>query len=148
MSGQRSDENMRFRAGAEITWAVYVALLAVLTAAEALIRPEVGFDKLLDVAILVIALAGAAMAWIVSAYLVLRSADGTKPASATLRIAAGWFFGPLLGCGAVLAINSLLGGDIDGGLLLFYPPLLAIILPITVLPAILFVWRRRLVRRD
>ena len=148
MTGPSHEHNVPLPATAEQTWAVYFVLLAVLTTAEALIQPELRFfDRMLDVAVLVTALPGGMIAWVLSAYFLLRRARLEDTFSRALRIAAGWFLGPVFGVGVVFALNALLGGDIDGGLLLFYIPLLAVLMPIFVLPPVMMVWRIKTQRR-
>jgi hypothetical protein len=90
---------------------------------------------------------GCLLARLRSAYFLLRSARPHDPFSNALRIAAGWFPGPILGCGVVGSLNALLGGDIDGGLLLFYLPGLAVLMPVYVLPPVIVVWRMKTQRQ-
>ena len=132
-----------FLAQAETTWVVYAGVLAVLTLSEALVKPEVGFDTILDWTILATAFLGGAAAWVLYARLVLADGRGRRPLGLALRIGAGWFVGPVLALCVILGINGMFGGDIDGGLLLFYLAFLAIVLPVFVLPVVMFVWSRR-----
>ena len=144
MTGPGHKKNAPLLATAERTWVVYVGLLAVLTAAEALVQPEIGlFDTVIDVAVLVTALPGCIVAWVFSAYCLLRGAHLEDTFSSAFRIAAGWFLGPVLGCVVVFVLNAVLGGDIDGGLLLFYLPLLAVMMPVFVLPPVMVAWRMK-----
>ena len=133
---------------AELTWLVYLVVIAVLTVTEALVRDERGlFDTLLDILVLITALPGCIVAWVYSAYFLLRRTELETIVSSAARIAAGWCLGPVLGCGLVFGLNSLLKGDIDGGLLLFYLPLLAVLMPVFVLPPVMIVWRKNTRRK-
>ncbi len=148
MTGSSRKKHTPLPVAAEVTWAVYLILLAVLTVTEALVRSEIGlFARLLDVLVLVTALPGCIVAWVFSAYFLLRRAELENIFYCAARIAAGWCLGPILGWGVVCGLNSLLEGDIDGGLLLFYLPLLAVLMPVFVLPPVMIVWRAKTRRR-
>lgn len=121
----------------EGVWAVYVAVLAALTVTESLVRPESGIDRMLDVAILAFAFLGGGAAWFLSAWLPLKHAALQVQRSTVRRIALSWLIGPMLGFAVCLWLNSQLKGDIDGGLLLFYLPILAIVVLVVVLPLVL-----------
>ncbi len=51
-----------------------------------------------------------------------------------VRIAWAWLLGPMLGTAVCFGINRVLKGDIDGGMLIFYLPVLSVLIPVTVLP--------------
>ena len=130
---------VRIPAAPETIWGVYVGLLAVLTTIEALSRPEMGlFDEVLDWSIVVLAFLGCGLAWGLSARrFVTLSAEKRTP-SLAVRMAACSFAGPMFALLAILGINGVLDGDVDGGMLLFYLAVLAIHLPLCVIPIVGF----------
>jgi hypothetical protein len=124
-------------------WGSYVGGLAALTCLEAMVRPETGvFDGWIDLAVLIWALWGAVVGWVLSARAERKRGGDRIPG---VRIAWAWFLGPMLGTAVCFGINSVLKGDIDGGMLLFYLPPLSVLLPVTVLPVwVQFSdWKRR-----
>jgi len=131
------------KAPAEKIWIAYIVVLAALTLGESLVRPEVGIDAWMDAAILIVALPGTVVASCLSAYLAFRRADRNASAGPGARVAIGWLLGPMLGFASILAINSMCQGDIDGGMLLFYQPILGILLTVLVLPVLELIHRWR-----
>lgn len=118
----------------EAAWSAYLATLAVLTAMEAYVQPELQFiDRALDIGILAFAFLGCLTAFAVSTRTLFKECD-KRESSLVFRVGAEAFCGPTAGLIVVLAINSLLDGDVDGGLLLVYLPFLGIVLAVIALP--------------
>jgi hypothetical protein len=121
-----------------------VVSLLLLSCAERVVGPETTkLDGLVDAVILITAGVGACASWVLSYRLPLRKAKWVRTGM-VLRIAAGWFVGPLLGvCAAVAPAH-----DIDGGLLLFYPPVVGFLLALFILPIVVYLHKRRLTNRS
>jgi hypothetical protein len=94
-------------------------------------------DWLLDWSTIMIALIGSCYSWVVSYRAPLRTSLA-QDAVLAIRIFVCWLLGPFFVLGA-----ACLAHDIDGGLLLFYPPFFGILLTLFVLP---FLLTRRLAR--
>ena len=125
MSGPGRGKTTYFRAAAELTWAVYLGLTAVLVLALVRLPDRLATLRLFFAAV------------------------GTPPRSISQcppdrrRLVSGTH-SRLRGRGG---LNALLGGDIDGALLLFYLPGLAVLMPVFVLPPVIVVWRMKTQRQ-
>jgi hypothetical protein len=88
-------------------------------------------DSLLDWSTISVAIIGSCYSWVVSYRAPLRTTIAQN-VLLTIRILGCWLVGPFVVLG-----TACLAHDIDGGLLLFYPPFLGILLTLFVLPSLL-----------
>ncbi len=123
----------------EISWAIIACLVLVLAMCDRVPHSQLSsVDQALDAITIVVSMIGSIWGWVVS-YRAPLQAQSAPKALIIVRIVLSWLFGPLLVVGAALAAK-----DIDGGLLLFYVPILGTLLTLTCLPFLLATRSRRL----
>ena len=117
----------------EASWGVTGGIVLVLaTIDRCFIRDQSScIDSLLDWSTIIIATMGSCCSWVVSYRAPLRTTIAQN-ALLTIRILGCWLLGPFVVLG-----TACLAHDIDGGLLLFYPPFFGILLTLFVLPPLL-----------
>ena len=116
------------------TWLMYVLTLQCLGLAEGFIHPENGLlDSAVDSAIILIGCLGAIVSWIVSYRSIY--APAINISKRRINVAVTWILGPVAGVTVAIWPAS----DIDGGLLLFYPPVVGVFLTVFVLPILFMV---------
>jgi hypothetical protein len=125
----------------ELSWVITIGIVFILALIDQFFIPSQGgrLGSLWDWSILCGALVGACCSWVVSYRAPLRT-ESAPNAPLTIRILLCWLFGPFLVVGA-----ACLAPEIDGGLLLIYPPFFGLLLTIFVLPLLL---SRRWVRLE
>jgi len=123
----------------EAPWVVTIGIVFVLAVIDRffITNQASHIDSLLDWSTIIVAIFGSCSSWIVSYRAPLRTSGASDPVM-TIRIFVGWLLGPFFVLGAACFAH-----DIDGGLLLFYPPFFGILLTLFVLP---FLLARRLSR--
>jgi len=122
-------------------WGVYTITLLILGINERLITPENGLlDGIVDAAIITVSCVGAVVCWFLS-YRSLNTP--TDLLNNRTQVAITWLLGPIVGVTAAISPAV----DIDGGLLLFYPPVFGLFLTTFVLP-VLFILRHRNAKRN
>lgn len=117
----------------ELPWLVVGGIVFVLALIDRYgITDQSGsIDRLLDWSTIISAIIGSCYSWVASYRAPLRTT--LEPGAAlTIRIFVCWLLGPFFVLGAASFAH-----DIDGGLLLFYPPFFGILLTTFVLPVIL-----------
>ena len=118
-------------------WCIYTIALLILGITERFTFPENGpLDDFVDATIIAVGCIGAIVCWFLS----YRSLN-TSPTDIFKRralVAITWVLGPVAGVTAAISPAV----DIDGGLLLFYPPVLGLFLTTFLLP-LLFILQNR-----
>jgi hypothetical protein len=120
------------------SWGIYAITLLILGITERFTFPENRpLDDFVDATIIAVGCIGAIVCWFLS-YRTLK----TSPTDIFKRralVAITWVFGPVVGVTAAISPAV----DIDGGLLLFYPPVLGLFLTTFVLPVLFFLQNRK-----
>lgn len=117
----------------EAPWVVTSGIVLVMALMDRFfIENQSGsIDSLLDWSTSSVAIIGSCCSWVVSYRAPLRTSVAQN-AVLTIRILGCWLLGPFVVLG-----TACLAHDIDGGLLLFYPPFFGILLTLFVLPSLL-----------
>ncbi|HIA64442.1 MAG TPA: hypothetical protein EYM99_05330 [Alphaproteobacteria bacterium] len=120
------------------SWGIYTITLLILGITERFTFPENRpLDDLVDATIIAVGCVGAIVCWFLS-YRTLTDSS-TDLSKSRAQIAITWVFGPVAGVTAAISPAV----DIDGGLLLFYPPVLGLFLTTFVLPVLFFLHYRK-----
>lgn len=120
------------------SWGIYTITLLILGITERFTFPENRpLDDFVDATIIAVGCIGAIVCWFLS-YRTLNDSP-TKLSKSRAQIAITWVFGPVAGVTAAISPAV----DIDGGLLLFYPPVLGLFLTTFVLPVLFFLQNRK-----
>ncbi len=121
-----------------MSWGIYTITLLILGITERFTFPENGpLDDFVDATIIAVGCIGAIVCWFLS-YRTLK----TSPTDIFKRralVAITWVLGPVVGVTAAISPAV----DIDGGLLLFYPPVLGLFLTSFLLPLLFFLQNRK-----
>ena len=130
------NQELHMSANSYKPWGVYTITLLMLGITERFVYPENGIlDGIVDAVIIIVSCVGAVICWFMS----YRSLNAPNHLfNNRTQVAVTWLLGPIVGATAAI----LLAEDIDGGLLLFYPPLLGLFLTTFVLP-VLFILRHK-----
>ena len=124
-----------------MSWGIYTITLLILGITERFTFPENGpLDDFVDAAIITVSCVGAVVCWFLS-YRSLNTP--TDLLNNRTQVAITWLLGPIVGITAAISPAV----DIDGGLLLFYPPVFGLFLTTFVLP-VLFILRHRNAKRN
>ena len=119
-------------------WGIYTVSLLILGITERFTFPEnKPLDDFIDATIIAVGCIGAIVCWFLS-YRTLK----TSPTDIFKRralVAITWVIGPLVGVTAAI----LPAVDIDGGLLLVYPPVLGLFLTAFLLPILFFLQNKK-----
>jgi hypothetical protein len=119
-------------------WAIYTITLLILGITERFTFPENRPpDNFVDALIIAVGCIGAIVCWFLSYRTLNNSAADLLKRRA--QIAITWVLGPVAGVTAAISPSV----DIDGGLLLFYPPVLGLFLTTFVLPVLFFLQYRK-----
>ena len=122
----------------EPPWLVVGGIVLVLALIDRIcINQSSPFAHALDWATILSAAIGSGYSWITSYRVPLRTVL-VPSAGLTIRIFLCWLLGPVLVVGAVFPARN-----IDGGLLLVYPPFLGLLLAICVFPFLIIKRRRQ-----
>ena len=120
------------------SWGIYTVSLLILGITERFTFPEnKPLDNFVDATIIAVGCIGAIVCWFLS-YRTLK----TSPTDIFKRralVAITWVLGPVAGVTAAISPAV----DIDGGLLLFYPPVLGLFLTTFLLPILFFLQHRK-----
>ena len=120
------------------SWGIYTITLLILGITERFTFPENRpLDDFVDATIIAVGCIGAIVCWFLS-YRTLNDSP-TNLSKSRAQIAITWAFGPVAGVTAAISPAV----DIDGGLLLFYPPVLGLFLTTFVLPVLFFQQNRK-----
>ncbi len=121
-----------------MSWGIYTITLLILGITERFTFPEnKPLDDFIDATIIAVGCIGAIVCWFLS-YRTLK----TSPTDIFKRralVAITWVLGPVAGVTAAISPAV----DIDGGLLLFYPPVLGLFLTSFLLPLLFFLQNRK-----
>jgi hypothetical protein len=117
----------------ELPWLVVGGIVLVLALIDRffITNQSSSIDRLLDWATIISAIVGSGYSWVASYRTSLRTTQ-EPGAILVIRILVCWLLGPFFVLGAACFAH-----DIDGGLLLFYPPFFGILLTTFVLPFLL-----------
>jgi hypothetical protein len=120
------------------SWGIYTITLLILGITERFTFPENRpLDDFVDATIIAVGCIGAIVCWFLS-YRTLNDSP-TKLSKSRAQVAITWVFGPVVGVTAAISPAV----DIDGSLLLFYPPVLGLFLTTFVLPVLFFQQNRK-----
>ena len=120
------------------SWGIYTITLLILGITERFTFPENRpLDDFVDATIIAVGCIGAIVCWFLS-YRTLNDSP-TNLSKSRAQIAITWVLGPVAGVTAAISPAV----DIDGGLLLFYPPVLGLFLTTFVLPVLFFQQNRK-----
>ena len=120
------------------SWGIYTITLLSLGITERFTFPENRpLDDFVDATIITVGCIGAIVCWFLS-YRTLTNSP-TDLSKSRAQIAITWVFGPVAGVTAAISPAV----DIDGGLLLFYPPVLGLFLTTFLLPILFFLQNRK-----
>ncbi len=121
-----------------MSWGIYTITLLILGITERFTFPENGpLDDFVDATIIAVGCIGAIVCWFLS-YRTLKTSP-TDIFNRRAQIAITWVLGPVVGVTAAISPAV----DIDGGLLLFYPPMLGLFLTTFLLPLLFFLQNRK-----
>jgi hypothetical protein len=119
-------------------WGIYTITLLILGIIERFTFPENRpLDDFVDATIIAVGCIGAIVCWFFSYRSLNISSDDQLKRRA--QIAITWVLGPVVGVTAAISPAV----DIDGGLLLFYPPVLGLFLTTFLLPLLFFLQNRK-----
>ena len=119
------------------SWGIYTVSLLMLGITERFTFPENRpLDDFVDATIIAVGCIGAIVCWFLS-YRSLNT-SATDIFKRRALVAISWILGPVAGVTAAISPAV----DIDGGLLLFYPPVLGLFLTTFLLP-LLFILQNR-----
>ena len=120
------------------SWGIYTITLLILGITERFTFPENRpLDDFVDATIIAVGCIGAIVCWFLS-YRTLNDSP-TKLSKSRAQVAITWVFGPVIGVTAAISPAV----DIDGSLLLYYPPVLGLFLTTFVLPVLFFQQNRK-----
>jgi hypothetical protein len=127
----------------ELPWLLVAGLVIILALIDRFLISDQRspIDQALDWTTILTAILGSCGSWVVSYRAPLRTVPAQR-AVLTIRIVLCWVLGPFCVVGAAFPAH-----DIDGGLLLVYPPFLGLVLTIFLLPWLFLTRPRRLARR-
>ena len=121
-----------------MSWGIYTITLLIIGITERFTFPENRpLDDFVDATIIAVGCIGAIVCWFLS-YRTLQ----TSPTDIFKRralVAITWVLGPIAGVTAAISPAV----DIDGGLLLVYPPVLGLFLTAFLLPILFFLQNRK-----
>ncbi len=121
-----------------MSWGIYTITLLILGITERFTFPEnKPLDDFIDATIIAVGCIGAIVCWFLS-YRTLKTSP-TDIFNRRAQIAITWVLGPVAGVTAAISPAV----DIDGGLLLFYPPVLGLFLTTFLLPLLFFLQNRK-----
>ena len=119
-------------------WCIYTIALLILGITERFTFPEnKPLDDFVDASIIAVGCIGAIVCWFLSYRTLQTSLTDIFKRRAVVAIT--WVLGPVAGVTAAISPAV----DIDGGLLLFYPPVLGLFLTTFVLPVLFFLQNRK-----
>lgn len=127
----------------ELPWLLVAGLVFILALIDRFLIADQRspIDQALDWITILTAIVGSCGSWVVSYRAPLRTVPAPR-AALTIRMVLCWVLGPFCIAGAAFPAH-----DIDGGLLLAYPPFLGLVLTTFLLPWLFLTRPRRLARR-